>query len=125
MKRRLPFPFDADSVRQRFVVGGLKVCPVCDTLNTEEASECFVCCWYGEFDFDPILVDLSDCEFIDSTGIAAIVHAHNEFAERGGQVAVYSPAAQVRRVLSVTGLTSNGLVFESIEEALSAFGSSA
>jgi anti-sigma B factor antagonist len=72
-----------------------------------------------------LLIGLEGCEFIDSTGLAAIVHAHNEFAERGGRVAVCSPAAQVRRVLSVTGLTSNGLVFESTEEALSAFSSSA
>lgn len=72
-----------------------------------------------------LLIGLEGCEFIDSTGIAAIVHARHEFAERGGRVAVHSPAAQVLRVLSVTGLTSNGMVFESAEEALSAFDSSA
>jgi anti-sigma B factor antagonist len=68
-----------------------------------------------------ILISLESCEFIDSTGIAAIVHAQNEFAKQGGRVAVYAPADQVLRVLSLTGLTSNGLVFESAEEALSAF----
>jgi anti-anti-sigma factor len=72
-----------------------------------------------------LLIGLQSCEFIDSTGIATIVHAHNEFAERGGRVAVYAPADQVLRVLSVTGLTSNGMVFENAEEALSAFGSPA
>jgi anti-sigma B factor antagonist len=70
-----------------------------------------------------VLVGLEGCGFIDSTGIAAIVHAHNELAERGGRLALYAPDHQVLRVLSVTGLTSNGLVFESAEEALSAFGS--
>jgi anti-anti-sigma factor len=68
-----------------------------------------------------LLIGLESCEFIDSTGIAAIVHAHNEFAERGGRLAVYAPADQVLRVLSLTGLTSNGMVFESAGEALSAF----
>lgn len=68
-----------------------------------------------------VLVSLEGCEFIDSTGIAAIVHAHNQLAERGVQVAVYAPSNQVLRVLSVTGLTSNGMVFESAEEAMSAF----
>jgi anti-anti-sigma factor len=72
-----------------------------------------------------LLIGLEGCEFIDSTGIAAIVHAHTEFAERGGWVAVCAPADQVLRVLSVTGLTSNGLVFESAEEALSALASPA
>ena len=72
-----------------------------------------------------LLIGLQSCGFIDSTGIAAIVHAHNEFAERGGRVAVYAPTDQVLRVLSVTGLTSNGLVFENAEEAFSALDSSA
>ena len=71
-------------------------------------------CWH-------LLICLESCEFIDSTGIAAIVHAYNEFAEQGGRLAVYAPADQVLRVLSVTGLTSNGMVFDSAEEALSAF----
>jgi anti-anti-sigma factor len=72
-----------------------------------------------------ILIGLESCEFIDSTGIAVIVRAHKEFAERGGRVAVYAPTDQVLRVLSVTGLTSNGMVFDAAEEALSAFASSA
>jgi anti-anti-sigma factor len=68
-----------------------------------------------------VLVSLENCEFIDSTGIAVIVHARNRLAERGGRVAIYAPSDQVLRVLSVTGLTSNGMVFESAEEALSDF----
>lgn len=67
-----------------------------------------------------VVINLESCEFIDSTGIAAIVHAHNRFAERGVGVAVYAPSNQVLRVLSLTGLTANGLVFESAQEALSA-----
>lgn len=66
-----------------------------------------------------IVIDLKRCEFIDSTGIAAIVHAHKRLAEQGGRLVVYAPCAQVLRVLSVTGLTANGLVFENVEEALS------
>jgi anti-sigma B factor antagonist len=72
-----------------------------------------------------LLISLERCEFIDSTGIAAIVIAHHQFAERGGRLAVYAPADQVLRVLSVTGLTANGMVFENAEEAISAFGSAA
>lgn len=32
-----------------------------------------------------LLIGLENCEFIDSTGIAAIVNARNQFAERGGR----------------------------------------
>jgi hypothetical protein len=40
-------------------------------------------------------------------------------------VAVYAPSEQVLRVLSMTGLTANGLVFDSAEEALAALGPAA
>lgn len=69
-----------------------------------------------------LLISLEGCEFIDSTGIAAIVLAHSSFAQKGGRLAVYAPSDQVLRVLSLTGLASNGLVFERADEALSAFG---
>jgi anti-sigma B factor antagonist len=65
-----------------------------------------------------ILIDLESCEFIDSTGIAAIVNAHRRLGEQGGRLVACAPSAQVLRVLSLSGLTSNGLVFESVEKAL-------
>jgi anti-sigma B factor antagonist len=65
------------------------------------------------------LIDLADCDFIDSTGIAVIVRAHNEWAEEGGgRLVVHSARDQVLRVLTTTGLTGIGLIFESREEAL-------
>ena len=42
--------------------------------------------------------------------------------EDGRRLAVYAPSDQVLRVLSMTGLTANGLVFDSAEEALAALG---
>lgn len=71
-------------------------------------------------DCTQILVGLENCEFIDSTGIAVIVNAHQRFAEEGRRVALCSPSSQVLRVLSVTGLTANGLVLESATDAASA-----
>jgi stage II sporulation protein AA (anti-sigma F factor antagonist) len=66
---------------------------------------------------DRILIGLESCQFIDSSGIAVILNAH-----RGGRVLVHSPCSQVHRVLTLTGLTANGLVFDDREQALSAFG---
>ena len=68
-----------------------------------------------------ILIDLERCEFIDSTGIALILRTHNLMAEQGRRLAVCAPSEQVLRVLSITGLTENGLVFEKVEEALADF----
>jgi anti-sigma B factor antagonist len=65
-----------------------------------------------------VLIDLRRCDFIDSTGIALFVEAYNQARERGRQVALHGATGQVLRVLSVTGLTENGLVFETAEAAL-------
>ncbi|HEX2096361.1 MAG TPA: STAS domain-containing protein, partial [Solirubrobacterales bacterium] len=66
-----------------------------------------------------VLIDLRRCDFIDSTGIAFLVEAH---AKAGGdgtgtRFALYGASGQVLRVLSITGLTDNGLVFESADQA--------
>jgi anti-anti-sigma factor len=64
---------------------------------------------------DRILISLEACQFIDSTGIALILRAHRS---ENSRVVVHSPAGQVLRVLEVTGLTGNGLVFADREQAL-------
>jgi len=68
---------------------------------------------------EDVLIGLQACEFLDSTAIAVIVNAHNRMAAEGQRVAVYGPTSQVHRVLSITGLTENGLVFATLDEALS------
>ena len=63
-----------------------------------------------------VLVCLECCDFIDSTGIAAIVFAHRQLASRDRRLLVCGPSRQVSRTLTVTGL--NDLVYASVEEAL-------
>src|SRR4051794_36808418 len=59
-----------------------------------------------------ILIDLEGCEFIDSTGLAIIIKAHRELSERDRRIVVHGASSQVLRILTVTGLTGNGLVFD-------------
>lgn len=73
---------------------------------------------------DCVLVGLEGCEFIDSSGIAVILRAHNRMEAEGKRLLVYAPTEQVLRVLSITGLIANGMVFDSAEEALTALGES-
>lgn len=82
-----------------------------DEVLTAAAEQC-----------ERVLVGLERCEFIDSSGIAVILRAHHRMEAEGHRLAVYAPTEQVLRVLSMTGLTSNGLVFDSAEEALAALG---
>lgn len=69
-----------------------------------------------------VLIDLTECEFIDSTGIAMIVRAwqHLEGNGDGTRVAICSDNDQVRRVLEVTGLELSIAIHSSREEALAA-----
>lgn len=64
-----------------------------------------------------ILINLESCQFIDSTGIALILSAHRG---SGSRIVVHSPRGQVLRLLEMTGLTANGLVFADREQALAA-----
>jgi len=61
-----------------------------------------------------VLIDLGECEFIDTTVIATVLVAQRD----GYRVLLHSPTGQVRRVLEVTGLTQNGLVYSDRDEAL-------
>jgi anti-sigma B factor antagonist len=64
------------------------------------------------------VINLEACDFIDSTGIAVIVRAHREKAGDGARVVAHSPNDGVRRILALTGLLDNGLVFEDRDAAL-------
>lgn len=65
-----------------------------------------------------VLVCLEQCDFIDSTGIAAIVMAHKLLESRGRRLLVCNPSSQVSRILAVTGLTDAGFVYASTDAAL-------
>lgn len=72
-----------------------------------------------------VLIDLSDCEFIDSTGIALIVRAWQQLdrtagGDGSGRVVIYGCNDQVRRVLEITGLELSISIHGTQDEALAA-----
>jgi anti-anti-sigma factor len=118
-----PAPFEAtaaqldDGVRVIAVRGELDLStasdlegPLDDAVSTGDAS---------------VLIDLSDCEFIDSTGIALIVRAWQRLdraadGDGNGRVVICSDNDQVRRVLEITGLELSIPIHSRRDEALSA-----
>ncbi len=72
----------------------------------------------GAVESGTLIVDLSRCEFIDSGAIAVLLLTHQRLAGLGGGLMVAGPTDKVRRVLSVTGLATKGLLCASVEEAL-------
>lgn len=66
-----------------------------------------------------VLVCLDRCDFIDSTGIAAIVMARKRLAEKGRRLVVCNLTPPVSRIFAITGLDRDGFVYTSAEVALS------
>lgn len=64
-----------------------------------------------------VVVVLADCEFIDSTGIALLLHTRQELLNSGGRLLLCEPVDQVQRVLSVSGLVDPEFVADSLNEA--------
>lgn len=69
-----------------------------------------------------VLIDLSQCEFIDSTGIALIVRAWQRLDGDGNgrALVICSQNDQVRRVLEITGLELSIPVHLTRDEAITA-----
>ncbi|HKA66857.1 MAG TPA: STAS domain-containing protein [Solirubrobacterales bacterium] len=84
--------------------------PLEDAVSTPEAS---------------VLIDLTECEFIDSTGIAIIVRAWQKLdgganGEGRGRLVICSDNDQVRRILDITGLELSIPIHGTRDEALAA-----
>lgn len=115
---------------QRFNVSARDLQPGCRDIQIEGELDLAVAARLDEVltsaveECSAVLVGLERCDFIDSSGIAVILRAHSRMEGAGNRLGVYAPTAQVLRVLSMTGLTANGLVFDSAEEALSALADS-
>jgi anti-sigma B factor antagonist len=58
-------------------------------------------------DADPLVVDLSDADFIDSTVLALLVGLNRDVERRGGRLVLVCDGIAIRRVFEVTGLAGS------------------
>jgi anti-anti-sigma factor len=65
-----------------------------------------------------VMLDLSDCEFIDSTGIALIVRTWQRVDGGRGRLVLCCVNRQVRRLLEITGVEASISMHEQREAAL-------
>jgi anti-sigma B factor antagonist len=94
-------------VRQIAVEGEL------DLSNAEELREALD----RAAGYSLVLIDLSECEFIDSTGLSIIIHADNAMKEESRHLALFGVSNQVHRAIEIMGLPQMGLVFDTAEAA--------
>jgi anti-sigma B factor antagonist len=65
-----------------------------------------------------IVVDLTQLEFLDSTGLGALIGAHRRAAERGGSVRLIVHDGPIARLLNITGLIRVLAVYHTLDGAL-------
>jgi anti-sigma B factor antagonist len=71
-----------------------------------------------------IIVDLAGLEFIDSSGVAALVRVRKQARHAGGDLLLAAPQVQVLRLLALTRLIDVFSVHASVEQAADAAESS-
>ncbi len=66
-----------------------------------------------------IVVDLTHLEFLDSTGLGALIGAQKRASENDGSVRLVAQEGQILRLLRITGLLDVFAVYPTVEAALS------
>jgi len=66
----------------------------------------------------PIVLDMTDLDFICSAGLGAIISGHLKTRDYAGRICLVSPQAAVLKLLETTRLTEVFAIFATVEEAL-------
>jgi len=65
-----------------------------------------------------LVVDLTSVEFLDSTGLGALIGAHKRATEHQGSVRLVAQEGQILRLLRITGLLTVFPVYPTLNAAL-------
>ena len=68
----------------------------------------------------PLVIDLSECQFIDSTGLAALLHGAKPMQNGESHVAIVSPDGDLRRLFELTAIDRTIPIHDSLDEAIAA-----
>ena len=75
------------------------------------------------FKWNKLIIDLSPCNYIDSTFIGMIVKIFRKVSEKSGQMVIVFPKINTIESFSVLGITKIVPCYTSVEEALKGLGS--
>lgn len=70
---------------------------------------------------EKIIIDLSSCEYIDSTFLGALVVVLKKMAERGGEIKYVIPQPSAIYLFKITGLYGVLNLYRNKEEAIESF----
>jgi anti-anti-sigma factor len=66
----------------------------------------------------PLVLDLTECTFLDSSAVRAILATAARSEEAGGKLAVVAPDPGIRKALEIAGVDSLLPIHRTFEEAL-------
>lgn len=66
---------------------------------------------------NPVILDLRELEFMDSTGLSVVIRAHQTATQADQRLCVVKGPPQVQRLLTLTGVGERLAVLDSPEEA--------
>jgi anti-anti-sigma factor len=67
-----------------------------------------------------VIIDLRELDFMDSTGLSVLIRAHQRAQESGHRLGIVNGSRQVRRLLSLTGVSDRLTIVERPEDLLDA-----
>lgn len=68
-----------------------------------------------------MIIDLSECEYIDSTFLGALVIVLKKIAEAGGEIKYVKPTPSALALIKLTGLYSVFNLYHSVQDAIESF----
>ena len=71
--------------------------------------------------YNKIVVNLKDLEFMDSSGVGAIVKSFTTIQKGGGKLKLLQPSKLVRHTLKITGLLGIFEIFDEEPAAIASF----
>src|SRR5215203_5921561 len=68
----------------------------------------------------PLVIDLTRCDFVDSTGLATLLHGAKPAQNGESNVALVCVGGEVRKLLELTAIDRTIPVYESLDSAIEA-----
>jgi anti-sigma B factor antagonist len=103
------------------IVTGVPVVTTCEEIDITNAARLRAVLLEAAADSrGTLVVDMSQTEFCDTSGIHALVNAHKRAQAGRGQVLLVINTATVRRIFALTGLDQVIPHLQSLEDALEA-----
>jgi anti-sigma B factor antagonist len=72
----------------------------------------------SELDADPVVIDLSECTFLDSAGMRVLLAGARELADAGRRLRVATSDPRILRVLEIAAVDTLIEVHPTVEDAL-------